>query len=247
MYTNVSFNHLQLLTTAKLFSASGVMESRQSRVLGENVRLLTFVSIFFLPLGLIIVSNFHKILNAIKLIVSQAFWSVPDINETWPGIRTPVCVAAIGGIITYLIVFNLDILESLGRSTLSGPRNYLIGKMSFTQPLSTGMKKKTPSEPIDPSKLNNGNIETDTLPNSAQRWQSRAKDFEVFPRRDRNPKPSDWWLLLFAVQLSFTSAYSILSKLWRNPPSILRRPARPQPTLPLHQVSWTNSVADKGR
>ncbi|CAG8950406.1 hypothetical protein HYFRA_00006899 [Hymenoscyphus fraxineus] len=34
-----------------LFNASGVMETRQSRVLGENVRLLTFVSIFFLPLA----------------------------------------------------------------------------------------------------------------------------------------------------------------------------------------------------
>jgi hypothetical protein len=52
-----SITYLRPLTTAKLFSASGVMESRQSRVLGENVRLLTFVSICFLPLGLIVVST----------------------------------------------------------------------------------------------------------------------------------------------------------------------------------------------
>lgn len=32
------------------------MESRQSRILGENIRLLTFVSIFFLPLGFCVVS-----------------------------------------------------------------------------------------------------------------------------------------------------------------------------------------------
>jgi hypothetical protein len=32
------------------------MESRASTQLGENVKLLTFVSIFFLPLGLCVVS-----------------------------------------------------------------------------------------------------------------------------------------------------------------------------------------------
>lgn len=34
----------------QLFSASAVMESRASTQLGENIKLLTFVSIFFLPL-----------------------------------------------------------------------------------------------------------------------------------------------------------------------------------------------------
>ncbi|KAF1956502.1 hypothetical protein CC80DRAFT_412723 [Byssothecium circinans] len=195
-----------------LFSASGVMESRQSRMLGENVRLLTFVSIFFLPLGLIIVSSPHQIDITIKLIVSHAFWSVPDVNKTWSGIRTPICVSAIGGIITYLVVFNLNILESLARSALSGPRNYLIGKMASTRPL--------PNRP----ELTGG---------KTNRWQSRAKDFEIFPKRDQNPKPSDWWLLLFAVRLLFTSAYNILSKPFRNRPP-RRKPALPEPTLPLH-------------
>jgi hypothetical protein len=35
----------------QLFSASSVMESRASTRLGENVKLLTYVSIFFLPLS----------------------------------------------------------------------------------------------------------------------------------------------------------------------------------------------------
>jgi hypothetical protein len=43
-------------TLKQLFSASGVMESRQSRILGQNVQLLTYVSIFFLPLAFCIVS-----------------------------------------------------------------------------------------------------------------------------------------------------------------------------------------------
>jgi hypothetical protein len=33
------------------------MESRASTQLGENVKLLTFVSIFFLPLGLCVASS----------------------------------------------------------------------------------------------------------------------------------------------------------------------------------------------
>jgi hypothetical protein len=40
-----------ILTWFRLFNASGVMESRASTRLGENVKLLTFVSIFFLLLS----------------------------------------------------------------------------------------------------------------------------------------------------------------------------------------------------
>lgn len=40
----------------QLFNASAVIESRASTRLGENVKLLTFVSIFFLPLAFTTVS-----------------------------------------------------------------------------------------------------------------------------------------------------------------------------------------------
>lgn len=40
----------------QLFNASAVIESRASTRLGENVKLLTFVSIFFLPLSFTTVS-----------------------------------------------------------------------------------------------------------------------------------------------------------------------------------------------
>ena len=43
-----------------LFNASAVIESRASTRLGENVKLLTFVSIFFLPLSFTTVSVFLK-------------------------------------------------------------------------------------------------------------------------------------------------------------------------------------------
>ena len=41
---------------SQLFNASAVIESRASTRLGENVKLLTFVSIFFLPLSFCTVS-----------------------------------------------------------------------------------------------------------------------------------------------------------------------------------------------
>lgn len=41
---------------SQLFNASAVIESRASTRLGENVKLLAFVSIFFLPLSFCTVS-----------------------------------------------------------------------------------------------------------------------------------------------------------------------------------------------
>lgn len=40
----------------KLFSLTSVKEARESRLLSENVRLLTYVTVFYLPLTLCAVS-----------------------------------------------------------------------------------------------------------------------------------------------------------------------------------------------
>jgi hypothetical protein len=64
--------------------------------------------------------------------LQQAFWSVPDVKATWPGITTPVCVSVVAGFITYLIVFNLNILLSVGHSVISVPQNHLLRKMAET-------------------------------------------------------------------------------------------------------------------
>ncbi|KAF7923743.1 uncharacterized protein EAE98_007561 [Botrytis deweyae] len=72
-----------------LFNASAVMESRASTRLGENVRLLTFVSIFFLPLSF-----------------TMSIWSIND--SALANINIMVGVAVVLGTITYFVVFNVN-------------------------------------------------------------------------------------------------------------------------------------------
>lgn len=47
----------------KLFNASAVVESRLSTRLGQNVKLLTYVSIFYLPLAFCAVSLYDLALT----------------------------------------------------------------------------------------------------------------------------------------------------------------------------------------
>ncbi|KAL8938273.1 MAG: hypothetical protein Q9216_003990 [Gyalolechia sp. 2 TL-2023] len=70
-----------------LFNASAVMESRQASLLGQDVRLLTYVTIFFLPLAF-----------------STSLWS---INETYSR-HTLVWVAMTTAVGTYAVTFNLN-------------------------------------------------------------------------------------------------------------------------------------------
>ncbi|KAL9120721.1 MAG: hypothetical protein Q9187_002719 [Circinaria calcarea] len=72
-----------------LFNASAVIESRASTRLGENVKLLTFVSIFFLPLSF-----------------CTSLWSVNSLFSTTALIYTITTV----GTATYLIVLNINTL-----------------------------------------------------------------------------------------------------------------------------------------
>ncbi|KUJ06456.1 uncharacterized protein LY89DRAFT_409247 [Mollisia scopiformis] len=75
-----------------LFSASAVMDSRASYQLGQNVKLLTLVSIFFLPLSF-----------------CASIWSVNNsiFSMTAFAIVTPIL-----GIMTYVVAFNLENIAS---------------------------------------------------------------------------------------------------------------------------------------
>ncbi|KAE9370907.1 hypothetical protein N431DRAFT_468918 [Stipitochalara longipes BDJ] len=91
-----------------LFSASAVMESRASTRLGENVKLLTYVSIFYLPLAF-----------------CTSIWSTTDTF----GYRNLAITMIVIGILTYLIVFNLNLIVSFSKSSYSSLKIGIISSM----------------------------------------------------------------------------------------------------------------------
>ncbi|KAL7651531.1 hypothetical protein ACMYSQ_011240 [Aspergillus niger] len=92
----------------RLFNASAVMESRASTRLGENVKLLTKVSIFFLPLSF-----------------CTSIWSV---NETYSR-STLAIVAAVVALATYMATCNLNNLVKLIRTAYLPRRRLLVERM----------------------------------------------------------------------------------------------------------------------
>ncbi|KAL4971370.1 hypothetical protein BDW66DRAFT_155736 [Aspergillus desertorum] len=101
-----------------LFNASALMESRSSTRLGQDVQLLTYVSIFYLPLAF-----------------CAALWAIPNITDG--DTRNPFIVTALlVGFVTYAIVFNLgNIAQVLGRKYFSRKRQ-LLQKMEEDHDLS---------------------------------------------------------------------------------------------------------------
>ncbi|MCJ1310262.1 hypothetical protein MMC25_003924 [Agyrium rufum] len=95
-----------------LFSASAVIESRASTRLGENVKLLTFVSIFFLPLSF-----------------CASLWSVNDMFSTKALIVT-ICL--VGGF-TYLVVLNINTLVRTSSSVYERRKRPIINAMKAEQ------------------------------------------------------------------------------------------------------------------
>ena len=186
------------------------MESRQSRILSENVTLLTYVGIFFIPLAFCAVSLPLK-QKDFNFYYPKSLWSVPDINAKWPGIDIPVKVAAVCGIITYLIVFNLHSIMWLGHSTLSYPRDYLIAKMEKTNTPVEDSRVKASNESDSTSTTSN----EDSSRSAKNKWRIKAKRFEAFPWLDV-PKPSDWWLAFFVVRLLGVSVLDMASNLGKK-------------------------------
>ncbi|KFY03829.1 hypothetical protein V490_00083 [Pseudogymnoascus sp. VKM F-3557] len=160
-----------------LFSASSVMESRQSRILGENVQLLAFVTIFFLPLAF-----------------SASLWSIPGVNEKYPGIMIPGASAAVIGFVTYFIVFNLNLFISGLRRLFSVPRSFLLTRMAAENPP-------------------NDDLEYGGSVNNSASWPTRAKTFEAFPRRDESPTSSNWLLLFYAIRILIISIFDLVIRL----------------------------------
>jgi hypothetical protein len=94
-----------------LFNASALMESRSSTKLGQNVQLLTYVSIFYLPLGF-----------------CAALWAIPDITDSATKIPF-VLTACIVGFVTYAIVFNLGNIAKVLGKVYAGYREQILRHM----------------------------------------------------------------------------------------------------------------------
>jgi hypothetical protein len=86
------------------------MESRASTRLGENVKLLTFVSIFFVPLSF-----------------CTSLWSINDQIMSLSALAITITLVALA---TYLIVFNLNTLVKLSKTVYREQRVKLIESMS---------------------------------------------------------------------------------------------------------------------
>ncbi|THZ90381.1 hypothetical protein D6C82_10463, partial [Aureobasidium pullulans] len=95
-----------------LFNASGVLESRAANRLSENVKLLTYVSIFYLPLAF-----------------CASLWSTTD-TFSWNGLKVAMILTAV---ITYLVTFNLNQLVSLSRSVYNVGKKKVVKSMTESE------------------------------------------------------------------------------------------------------------------
>ncbi|KAL8818993.1 MAG: hypothetical protein Q9223_002492 [Gallowayella weberi] len=128
-----------------LFNASAVIESRASTRLGENVKLLTFVSVFFIPLSF-----------------CTSLWSVNDMFST----KSLIAVIVIVAILTYTTVLNINsIVTSVGML-------YDIKKRRVVE----AMKR-----------------------DDRISWKHCGQRFESFRPKHENPKPSEWYITLYAL------------------------------------------------
>ncbi|KAK2784010.1 hypothetical protein FQN52_009389 [Onygenales sp. PD_12] len=91
-----------------LFNASSVVESRAATQLGENVRLLTYVSIVYLPLGF-----------------SAALWS---INEEY-SVPNFAMVTVVIGLTTYILVSNLNNAVRFSKRTFRQVKTPVVDRM----------------------------------------------------------------------------------------------------------------------
>ncbi|KAF7949160.1 hypothetical protein EAE96_008328 [Botrytis aclada] len=114
-----------------LFNASALMESRASTRLGENVKLLTYVSIFYLPLAF-----------------CAALWAIPNITSS--GTRSPFILTTIlVGFVTYMIVFNLGNIVDQSKRIYEPFKSKVIKQARRAQQTgspSTSSLPKTPTE-----------------------------------------------------------------------------------------------------
>lgn len=110
------------------------------------------------------------------------------MSAAYPGIPTSLTVAGILGIITYLIVFNLNSLKSNLFWLLSFPKECLLKSMSNEKTSATETRILTEEQ-------------VQTSNEEQSQWARLAKGFEVFPQINSEGVPSNWWFLVYAFRL----------------------------------------------
>ncbi|KAL8648668.1 MAG: hypothetical protein Q9210_004849 [Variospora velana] len=128
-----------------LFNASAVIESRASTRLGENVKLLTFVSVFFIPLSF-----------------CTSLWSMNDMFST----QSLIAVIIIVALLTYTTVLNINSIVTSISCLYDRKKRRVVN----------AMKKDERDE-----------------------WKTCGQRFESFRPKHENPKPSEWYVTLYAV------------------------------------------------
>lgn len=111
--------------------------------LGQNVVLLTYVTIFYLPLAFCAVSlsilrKLAAIILSMGIVLTSVFRlkalrAIPDIADS--GTRNPLIITAVMvGLATYVTVYNLEnILGVLGRAYQA--LGYFEGKPTYNKPV----------------------------------------------------------------------------------------------------------------
>ncbi|ETS77276.1 hypothetical protein PFICI_11150 [Pestalotiopsis fici W106-1] len=93
------------------FSWAAITESRISTNLGQNVMLLTYVSIFYLPLAF-----------------CAALWAIPNLSER-ATLNSFIITSVVVGVATLLIAFHLENIASLFRGKYSQWREKVVEDM----------------------------------------------------------------------------------------------------------------------
>lgn len=94
------------------------------------------------------------------------------------------------------MVFNLNSIMSRLQALVARPKQYLLDKMAEANSKENGER-----DPLDASE-------------SSDDWSTMAKRFEIFPQKDKNPKPSNWWIVIFALYLLSQKALSLCKGSW---------------------------------
>ncbi|KAL8894091.1 MAG: hypothetical protein Q9192_004628 [Flavoplaca navasiana] len=128
-----------------LFNASAVIESRASTRLGENVKLLTFVSVFFIPLSF-----------------CASLWSVNDMFS----MNSLIAVIIIVALLTYTTVLNINSIVTSVGLLYDRKKRHVVNAMKRDR---------------------------------RDSWKHCGQRFESFRPKHENPKPSEWYITLYAL------------------------------------------------